>query len=202
MRRSVPADSPPVGATPALIRWGAVVGGGVIGLSLFGLLTALWQALAFGAEVEAIAANLDWFLTGSVIVTLFVGGLLAGWLSGVPGFAPGLFNGITVWAVALLVSVAVAAPAVLQTIGIPATEQAVETLVPNGGVLWAGFVALLVGAIAAGLGGGIGGLITRPAFVYAAPTPTAEEPAPSTQAAAAERTIRIPDEDRAASQRA
>lgn len=169
-RRSARVSNAPSGATPALIRWGAVVGGGVIGLSVLVLLWTLWLALAVSTGVQVVEANLDWLLAGSTVVALLVGGLLAGWLSGVPGFAPGLFNGITVWAVVVFVALSVVTPGVLQTIGVPPTGEAIGELAAQGDGLWAGFVALLIGAFAAGLGGGLGGVLTRPAFVYSAPT--------------------------------
>jgi hypothetical protein len=40
-------------------------------------------ALAFGSDLDDIRVNLEWYLGASAIVCLFVGGLLAGWLSGV-----------------------------------------------------------------------------------------------------------------------
>lgn len=171
-----PRSTPPAGATPALIRWGAVVGGAVIGLALLVLLSVLSLALAVGTGVTLVESNLSWFLAGAVVVALFLAGLLAGWLSGVPGFAPGLFNGITVWGVVLLVSLAVGAPDALQTVELPTSGQAVQALAPQGEVLWAVFWGLLVGAVAAGLAGGLGGLATRPAFVYAAPPTGLQQP--------------------------
>lgn len=159
--------APPAGATPALIRWGAVIGGGIIGLSLLALLAALWLALAYGTGAETIQSNLDWFITLSAVVALFVGGLLAGWLSGVPGFAPGLFNGLAVWAVVLTISLVVGTPGAMQTMQLPSDPSAVA-----GQALWAAFAAMLIGALAAALGGGTGGMMTRPAFVYAAPEAT------------------------------
>ncbi|HUH07813.1 MAG TPA: hypothetical protein VML96_08400, partial [Egibacteraceae bacterium] len=67
------------GATPNLIRWGAVFGGVVMGLSLLLLLTALWIAMAYAGGIEAMQDNLAWWTAGSAVVAMFVGGMLAGW---------------------------------------------------------------------------------------------------------------------------
>jgi hypothetical protein len=160
--------APAGGATPALIRWGAVFGGVVIGLSLLLLLSILWVALAFGTGVEAIETNLNWFVGVSAIVSMFVGGLLAGWLSGVPGFAPGFFNGLTVWGLIVIATVAMGTPGALQFLATAAPDTMNMTGI-EGQAVWAAFASLLVGAIAAGAGGGVGGMTTRPAFIYAAP---------------------------------
>lgn len=168
------------GGTPALIRWGAVVGGAAIGLALLVLLAVLVLALAFGSEVGVVEANVVELIAAAAIIAMFLGGLLAGWLAGVPGFAPGLFNGITVWGLIVLVSVAVGAPGTVQAVSVPVDVAELSEAVPTGDVLWAVFWAYLVGLAAAGLAGGIGGAITRPAFVYAAPLaqPHPEVPAP------------------------
>jgi hypothetical protein len=164
-------ESAGMGATPSLIRWGAVFGGAVIGLSLLVLLSAVWVAVGIGNGTAAVADNMTWFLAGSAVLSMFVGGLLAGWLSGVPGAAPGFFNGLTVWGLILIAALVVGPAAVMQTMGAEVTagaEQAVQAgMQPD--TLWAAVLALLVGALAAGLGGTVGGALTRPAFVYSAP---------------------------------
>jgi hypothetical protein len=160
--------------TPTLIRWGAVFGGVVLGFSLLVLLTMLWLALASGPDsTSTIARNLRWFLAGSAIAAMFVGGLVAGWLSGVPRASAGFFNGLTVWGLILIAALAVGVPGVLQTAGFDpnavsaaqAQAQATGLLAANADALWASLLALLVGAVSAGVGGAIGGAITRPAYV-------------------------------------
>lgn len=159
------------GATPSLIRWGAVFGGMVIGLSLLILLTALWLAIGVGTGTDVVMQNMNWFVAGSAIVAMFAGGLLAGWLSGVPGAGPGFFNGLTVWGLILIGSIVIGAPGALQIFG---ADAAMLEAGMNGQLgidastaLWAGFVSLLIGALAAGLGGVLGGMTTRPALTYA-----------------------------------
>jgi len=106
---SVPATGSP---SPQRIRWGAVFAGVVVGLALFALLTTLWFALAFDSDVETVRVNLEWYVGITAIASLFIGGLLAGWLSGVRGAGSGLFNGITMWGLILIVALAVGIPAI------------------------------------------------------------------------------------------
>ena len=112
-RRVDAAPWPAAGSpSPQRVRWGAVFAGVVLGLALLALLTTLWFALAFNSNVETIRINLEWYVGGSAIASLFIGGLLAGWLSGVRGAGSGLFNGITMWGLILIVALAVGIPAV------------------------------------------------------------------------------------------
>jgi hypothetical protein len=159
---------------PSLIRWGAVVGGVILGMSLLLLLASLWVAIGFGAGVAAVAENLEWFMAGSAVVAMFAGGYLAGWLSGVPGTGPGFFNGLTVWGAILIGSIAVGVPGALSAINIdPATLTGAQAdMAVQGQALWAPFVSLLIGALAAGLGGVLGGATTRPASAYTTPVVT------------------------------
>jgi hypothetical protein len=156
-------------ASPQRIRWGAVFGGAILGIALLAALTSLWFALAYASGVEEIRADLEWYLTGSAVASVFFAGLLAGWLSGVRGAGSGFFHGVTIWA--LMVTLIV-------SIGIPATFNVfnlgrVVELGRNGGlldpnadtVLWATFSAIVGGLVASGLGGAIGGALTRPANI-------------------------------------
>lgn len=154
-------------AAPSLIRWGAVFGGAVVGLSLLILLTTLCFALAYGSGVEQIENNLPWYLAGAAVLCMFIGGMVAGGLSGVPGAGPGFFNGLCVWAMALLASLVVGVPSLIGAAGLDfnlAQTPSASDLAAQGDGLWAGFISLLVGAVTAGIGGMIGGALTRPAF--------------------------------------
>ena len=159
------------GGGVALIRWGAVVAGALIGLSLMLLLATLWAAIGFASGAQDVAGNIQWFLLGSAVLSMFVGGLLAGWLSGVPGAAPGFFNGMTVWAMLLVGALAIGIPGLLQAVGFDLAavtpEQATGELAVQGDALWAGFLSLVIGLLAAALGGAIGGAMTRPAWAHA-----------------------------------
>lgn len=154
-------------AAPSLIRWGAVFGGTVVGLSLLMLLTTLCFALAYGNGMETVEANLPWFIAGSAALCMFIGGMVAGWLSGVPGAGPGFFNGLSVWALILLAALAVGVPSLVGAIGLDISltdTPNAEELAAQGDQLWAGFLSLLVGALTAAIGGMIGGAMTHPAF--------------------------------------
>jgi hypothetical protein len=153
--------------SPQRIRWGAVFAGVVLGTALLALLTTLWFALAFNSGVDSIRVNLEWYVGITAIVCLFIGGLLAGWLSGVRGAGAGFFNGVTVWGLILIVALAVGIPAIFNvfnlgrvsaiTDGTGLTESGVDT------ALWASFWTILGGFLASGLGGMIGGALTMPA---------------------------------------
>jgi hypothetical protein len=153
--------------SPQRIRWGAVFGGGVIGIAFLALLTTLWLALAYGSGIDEIRDNLEWFVGGSAIACLFLAGLLAGWLSGVHGAGSGFFNGITIWALMLLLTISIGVPAILNVLNFGRVEE----LDPTGGllnpnaetVLWATLLSIVGGLVASGLGGAIGGAFARPA---------------------------------------
>jgi hypothetical protein len=153
--------------SPQRIRWGAVFGGVVLGLALLALLTTLWFALAFNSDVETVRVNLEWYVGITAIVSLFIGGLLAGWLSGVRGAGAGLFNGITMWGLILIVALAVGIPAIFNVFNLGRVSAiADESGITASGVdpaLWASFWTILGGFLASGLGGLIGGAVTMPA---------------------------------------
>ena len=158
---------------PQLIRWGAVFGGGVLALALLVLLSVFWFALGYGSEVAAVRNNIEWYVGISAIVCLFLGGLLAGYLSGVRGWGPGIINGLTIWALLLLVTLSVGVPSVLNVFNLGRITNAVGGA--NGSIiapgvdstLWATFWSMLGAFVAAGLGGAIGGAIARPREFYA-----------------------------------
>ena len=154
---------------PTRVRWGAVIAGGVLAVALLLLLSSLWMALGFGSEVSSIADNLAWFIGGSAIFCLFVGGWVAGRMSGVRGAGAGMAHGATLWAIVLLVTLAVGIPAILNilNLGRVATEIDRQTGVIAQGVdasLWATFLSLIGALVAATIGGMIGGM-TVPAPV-------------------------------------
>lgn len=182
------AAMPAVGSpSPQRIRWGAVFAGVVLGMALLALLTTLWFALAFNSNVETIRVNLEWYVGVTAVVALFIGGLLAGWLSGVRGAGSGLFNGITMWGLILIVALAIGIPAVFNVFNLGrVTAIADGTTLSSSGVdtaLWASFWTILGGFVASGLGGLIGGAITMPANARLGPM-------------TAERTVDVTDEDR------
>jgi hypothetical protein len=171
-RYATTTAAPAVGSPdPQRIRWGAVFAGAVLGIALLTLLTTLWFALAYGTGNDQIRTNLEWYVGISAIVCLFVAGLLAGWLSGVHGFGSGFFNGMTIWGLMLILTLSVGVPAVMNVFNLGRVAQfdaetggLLSTDADN--VLWATFFAILGGLIASGLGGAIGGAMTRPANAH------------------------------------
>lgn len=159
--------------SPQRIRWGAVFAGAVLGIALLALLTTLWFALAYGSEMDQVRTNLEWYVGISAIACLFIAGLLAGWLSGVHGVGSGFFNGVTIWALMLIITLSVGVPAILNVFNLGrVTQLDVETggLLASDAdtILWASFLSILGGLVASGLGGMIGGAITRPANAHLA----------------------------------
>ena len=148
---------------PTLVQWRAVFAGAVVGLALMILLTLLWVALARATGVDYINNNLNWFVGGSAIFSVLIGGWLAGWLSGVRGASTGLMNGVTLWGLLVIITVLVATPSL-----VGGTNFQVGSL--RGTDLWTGFWSVLIGLGAAAVGGLLGGIIPRAAAVqYEAP---------------------------------
>jgi hypothetical protein len=159
-----------------LIHWGSVFAGAVWALAITVLLSALWLALAYGSEVHGVRANIEWFLAGSAMFALLVGGFIAGWLPGVRGWTPGLINGMTVWGLMLTVSLLIGIPSIIG--GAAAFGGNILGSVANGGArgvattqaadtsLWAGFWTALVGFVLAAIGGAIGGATPRDDGMY------------------------------------
>ncbi len=171
--RTMEIAAPVASASPQRIRWGAVFAGTVLGLALLALLTTLWLALGFNSGVEDIRANIEWYIGGTAVACLFLGALLAGWLSGVRGAGSGFVNGITMWGLIFLVVLAVGLPSIFNVFNLGRVSSIVEgtTLLDTSvdGALWASFWTILGGFVAAGLGGLIGGAITKPANAQVQP---------------------------------
>jgi hypothetical protein len=152
-----------------------VFAGVVLGTALLALLTTLWFALAFNSDVETVRVNLEWYAGITAIVSLFIGGLLAGWLSGVRGAGAGCFIGVTVWGRILIVALAVGIPAIFDVFDLGRVSAMTDgTGLTGSGVdtaLWASFWTILGGFLASGLAGMIGGAITMPANAQLAPAP-------------------------------
>lgn len=188
------AAMPTASTSPQRIRWGAVFAGVVFGLALLVLLTTLWLALAFNSGVDSIRANIEWFIGGTAVVCLFLGALLAGWLSGVRGAGSGFFNGITMWGLILIVALAVGIPSVFNVFNLGRVSSLAEgtTLIDTrvDTALWASFWTLVGGFVAAGLGGLIGGAITMPANASLQGTTVVERDLDRTQ-----RTVVVDDDD-------
>ena len=134
-----------------LIRWGAVFAGALVAFSLQALFTTLWRAFAGDPDTGTgiFADYLNWWIGGSAIFSLFVGGVLAGWLSTVRGFVSGFMHGLTVWALVLFAGLFIELPGL--------AEAQISQQTP-----WTLFWTFLVGLGTAVVGGLAGGAIARP----------------------------------------
>jgi peptidoglycan/LPS O-acetylase OafA/YrhL len=155
---------------PTLVRWGAVLAGGAIGLALLTLLSALWFALGFGSEVDQVRDNLEWYLGISAVISLFAGGYLAGYLAGVRGWGPGTVNGLTLWGALLIIALTVGVPSLLNIFNLGRIADAAQgggAIAPGvDSAMWATFWSILGAMVAAAIGGALGGLSARPAGMF------------------------------------
>lgn len=151
--------APPQG--PQLVRWGSVFSGTIIAVATFVLLDALWLALSFGSHVHFFYSNLSWFIGGTAIFCLYLGGMIAGLTSGARGAGAGAMGGLTTWGLLVLVVGALAAP----TLGIGHIPHTVtaggRTYSINYLTYWSAFWSVLIGLGAAVIGGILGGITNR-----------------------------------------
>lgn len=150
-----------------LIRWGAIFGGLVLGMALLVLLTSLWFALAYGSNMTTVSSNMRWFIGASAVGSLFIAGILTGYLSGVRGFGTGMLHGFTLWGLLLLVTLTIGIPSILNVFNAgqvtSQVTQATNAVASSVAItaMWASFWTILGGFIAAGIGGAIGGAFSR-----------------------------------------
>jgi len=152
------------GANPTLIRWGAIFGGAVLGLALMTLLASLWLALAYASNVDTIRTNLEWYMGGTAAGSLFIAGILTGYLSGIRHAITGMLNGWALWGLLLLVTVSIGVPSILNLFDLGRVATGAASGVASLGAdttLWAVFWTIAGGFIAAGIGGAIGGALSR-----------------------------------------
>jgi hypothetical protein len=155
-------------STRPVISWGAVFGGAIVGLALFALLTSLWLALAFESGTDTVRHDLAWYLGGSALGCLFLGGLIAGYLAGVRSVTSGILHGWALWGLLMIVTIAIGIPSVLNIFGLDRVTSNLDPGVVDGtNALWASFWTILGSFVAAGLGGLIGGAAARQPGVVA-----------------------------------
>ncbi len=97
-------------ASAPLLRWSAVFGGLILGLALLLLLSTLWLALAYGSNVSSVAANIEWYIGASAVLSLFVAGILTGYLSGVRGAGTGMLHGFALWGLLIVATITIGIP--------------------------------------------------------------------------------------------
>jgi hypothetical protein len=154
------------------IDWGGVWAGLVWTIGLMVLLSSLWLALGFGgSDVELFADNIEWWLAGTAVAALLIGGIVAGWAPRARGVGAGLANGMTVWGLLLTISIIIGVPSILGGAAIvgdtlqtadTATDGATGRLTFDGNAsLWATFWTALIGFTTAAIGGMIGGNLPK-----------------------------------------
>lgn len=114
--------------TPMGIAWSAIVAGSLVAVAVGLVLSIMALGLGLGAidvvsgeeaDVGAITGAVGVWWTVSSLLSLFVGGWVAGRIAGGP-FAPdGVFLGILVWALATLASLYILTTAVSTVLGGP-----------------------------------------------------------------------------------
>lgn len=107
---SITSERPPAARVGALfagearVSWGAILAGAIcaIGLQiLFALLTA-GMGLSTASEGEAVGWGAGLFFAVGAIVSLFIGGWVAGRLAGWPGGLSATLHGAVVWALVMI----------------------------------------------------------------------------------------------------
>ncbi len=91
------------------ISWGAITAGVVIALAIQAMLGLLGLGLGFGAvdpyaasPFEGLGIGAIVYLALTLIISLFVGGLVAGRLAGINDRADGALNGVLVWSILVI----------------------------------------------------------------------------------------------------
>lgn len=147
------------------IRWAAVFGGTVLGIATLVVLTALVAAISIGGGVD-LGGAISWWLAAVAIISVLVGGFWAGWLSAARGVTSGVINGVTVFGLIVLAALVGGVPGALNAVPGLAEVGGQEGVLQFGQTAqtaaWATFWGLLIGFVAAGLGGAIGGAVSRP----------------------------------------
>ena len=130
------------------VRWDSIWAGVLVAIPTFLLLELL--ALGIGLPVAGTSAA-DWISAIIGLIAFFIGGCLAGWTSSRRRDATlGLLNGLLVWALGTVLVLALSAFGLVPLFGLLG-----EVVV--GGAALGAFFGLLLSALAAALGGWVGG---------------------------------------------
>lgn len=157
------------------ISWGAIFAGTITALAVELVFTLLGVAIGVNpAEMATLTIGAGLWLLVTTVVSLFIGGFVAAWMSGVYRPFNAVLHGFVVWAFTSLVTfytmttpignLLVGASSLIGRV-IPMTISSVSTLSPQmaqqmvsslpATALW-GLVALLLGAVSACVGGRVG----------------------------------------------
>jgi hypothetical protein len=143
-----------------LVRWGAVWSGVLVGVGLLALFSLLWLALGYGSNYGVFSHHIEWWLGGTAIGAIFVGGLVSGLTSSARGVLAGLLNSMVLWALVAVVALVVEIGGASKVVNSTTSVSGVTNQLPNN-TLWASFWSMLIALGAAVLGGVIGGAMRR-----------------------------------------
>jgi hypothetical protein len=134
-----------------IVRWDSIWAGVLVAITTFLLLELL--ARGIGLRVAGTSAA-DWILPIIGLIAIFIGGYIAGWTSsGLRDATFGLLNGLLVWALGTVLVLGLSAFGLGRLFGILGI---LGEVVVRGPALGA-FFGLLLSALAAALGGWLGG---------------------------------------------
>ncbi|MFW5966105.1 MAG: YrzE family protein [Persicimonas sp.] len=156
---------------PSRASWGAIFAGTLVALGVSFLLSLLGGAIGFsGMEPGQGAATMEQFSTPAgiwlifqIVISLFVGGWVAGRLAGKPRSLDGVLNGGVVWALTVLLALFGLTTVATNIIGgltnitqegAAATEGVAADAIASG--MWWTLFAVGLGLLAACIGGWIG----------------------------------------------
>jgi hypothetical protein len=145
-------------ALRGIVRWDSIWAGVLAAISTFLLLELL--ALGIGLQVAGTSAA-DWISAIIGLIAFFIGGYIAGWTSSdlrdatlgllnLRDAAPGLLNGLLAWALGTVLLLG------LFAFGLGQLFEILGEVLFGGAALGA-FFSLLLSALAAALGGWVGG---------------------------------------------
>jgi hypothetical protein len=135
------------------VSWGGIWGGVLVAMGLLVLLSALGIAVGFSAVDTGNAADTGKLVTGaglwagvSLLVALFIGGMVSTRIGAVYDRTTGFFEGALVWVMSLLLMGALAGS------GLGLLDTFSFELPDAPAAAWMGFGALLISLLAAVLG--------------------------------------------------
>ncbi len=143
----------------SFVGWGAIFSGALIGVATMALLSSLW--LGSGGANNWVGNNIEWFIGGSGIFSMFVAGFFAGWFAGGRGFGHGFIHGLTEWGLFTAAAILVL-PGLVGLFGVGAVGNVAPGTNVIGGAMYTMFWSLLIGLGASVLGGVVGGLLPAP----------------------------------------
>jgi len=140
-----------------VLSWPAVLAAAAVGIASLFLLSLFINALAYNSDVRWFFDNLSWLYAGASVVSLFLAGMLAGWL-GQPSGRAGVVNGLTVWGLLVAGTVVFGVDSAGPLITLSEAGSDVASAAP--GSFWPRVVSYSVGLVLATGGGFVGGMLS------------------------------------------